>query len=571
MSLASFNRFKITQHYKVNSNLYHAGFYIGNVSDFDDIVSYWNLRAADIPLMFYDPAHAERMDHSRSQWLERVPRDNSPARQRGIALWSRQDIIFSEKYNWAGGHRLICSVDPEIWNGLNLKAPFMVFGSENVLASLDHDVEPPAMSFSIPNSPLRDDGGLTNQQFVVSIDPGIGLFENERFTLHLPFLPKLNEFYGREATFHWNKTRSEPGSLGVVVPAATHDLRIRGIETRQLFEKIFASVGIEASPSPAGRVCTRLIRQMGGIDRCRAFLIGGVRDLIEKYPPEKSFTTSAAKQTIRAQGTDHPLSSYQNLYIEPRQPGTSLTNDAVLAHLLKKGVFRPGLRLDCPSCQLEFWISLDDVKTNAECEYCGGVFHVGPQLRDRDWAYRRSGLFGRNDNQEGAIPVILSLLQLAHLYEPNSYTLTTATSLLPIDADIPKCETDFIFMVNGNRNHRVQIVIGECKTRKPISQDDVQNLLKVAKAFPEDRFDVYLMFSKLADFSEEELSLIAGVNNGPLCAIILTQRELDRWHPYEATAKEFGINPTSVDLQDMALATFEIYLKEVVKNKAQNG
>lgn len=566
MSLAGFNGVGLQQHYAVQSSWRHAGFYMGDATDFDDIVSFWNLRATDIPLFFYDPVHAARLDHLRDQWLNRVSQIINSARQRGTAIWSRTERA-PEELSGFGEARMFCRVSPTLWNGLNVKAPIMMFAEENALASVDDNAEPPSISFAIPNSPLKDDGGLSSQQFVVSVEPGIGLFGNERFTLHLPFLPALNEFYGRNAIVHWNKARAEPGSLGVIVGGSTHDLRLRAIETRQLFENIFAAVGIAASPSSAGLLCNRLIRQMGGVDGCRVFRIGGVRDLIEGYSPDQSFTTSAAKQAIRAQGTDHPLSNYDDLYIEPRSPGSRLTNDAVLAHLLRKEVFRPGLKLDCPSCQLDFWRSLDDVRTNAQCEYCGHMFHVGPQLRDRDWAYRRSGLFGRNDNQEGAIPVVLTLLQLHHMHEPNSFATTTATTLEPNGADIRKCETDFVFLVNRGRDHRVQLAIGECKTRKQITEDDVQNLLRIARAFPTDRFDVFLVFTKFADFSEEELALIAAANEEYVRrVIILTPRELDYWHPYERAAKLFDIDPIIIDLEGMAEATHRISFEKTLRS-----
>ena len=71
-----------------------------------------------------------------------------------------------------------------------------------------------------------------------------------------------------------------------------------------------------------------------------------------------------------------------------------------------------GLELTCRHCELPFWLSLDEAKTTAECVYCGRTFGIVAQLKDRDWAFRRSGLFGRNDNQEGGIPVALTLQQL---------------------------------------------------------------------------------------------------------------------------------------------------------------
>lgn len=562
MSLASFNCIDLKRHYAVQSSWGEAGFYIGDVTDFDDIVTYWNLRAADVPLFFYDPAQADRLDHGRDQWLNRIPRPTNQSWFHGTSIWSRTDRT-PDDLAWAGKPLRFNSVSPAFWSEEHIRAPMMIFGTDNVLASVDdHDGRALSISFAIPNSPLRNGSDLDEQQYVVSVDPGIGLLGNEHFTLHLPFLPNLNKFYGHNAIFHRNKARAEPGSLGVIVCGSTHDISIRAIETRQLFEQIFATVSIAASPSPAGLVCNRLIRQMGGIDGCRVFRIGGVRHLIKQYPPEKSFTSSAAKRTILAEGTDHPLSEYNDLYIEPRPVSTRLTNDAVLAHLLRKEVFRPGLKFDCPSCQLDFWISLDDVRTKTQCEYCGHTFHVGPHLRDRDWAYRRSGLFGRNDDQQGAIPVVLTLLRLMHMHDPTSFGMTTATSLVPNGADIRECETDFIFLVNRGQDHRIHLAIGECKNRGPISQDDVQNLLQVARAFPNDRFDVFLIFTKLADFSENELSLIATANDDYIRrVIILTPRELDHWFPYKRAAELFQIDPIIIDLHGMAKATQQIFFE----------
>jgi hypothetical protein len=40
-------------------------------------------------------------------------------------------------------------------------------------------------------------------------------------------------------------------------------------------------------------------------------------------------------------------------------------------------------------------------KSSTTCPYCGFECNVLPQLRDRNWAYRRSGLFGRKDHQCG--------------------------------------------------------------------------------------------------------------------------------------------------------------------------
>jgi len=299
------------------------------------------------------------------------------------------------------------------------------------------------------------------------------------------------------------------------------------------------------------------------------FRIGGVRALIERYSPDQSFTRSEAKRIIRAEGTAYPLSGYQDLYIEQRDVGSHLTNDAVLAHLLRKEIFRPGLKLGCPNCRLDFWRSVDDVRTRSECEYCGHVFNIGPQLRDRDWAFRRSGLFGRQDHQEGSIPVVLTLQQLVHVYDMSAHLKTTAMRLEPNGADIGHCETDFVMLAPRGFDHRMQIAIGECKTRQEITEQDVANLLRVAKAFPEQWYDVFIVFAKLGEFSELELARIRIVNEDhSRRALILTTRELEPWFIYERTEEEFQIDKYAVSFTDMANVTDTVFFEKRRKSEA---
>src|SRR5437667_7328076 len=48
----------------------HPGFYVGNANDFDDLVNFWNLRAADIELIFHDHSQAARLDALKTAHLE---------------------------------------------------------------------------------------------------------------------------------------------------------------------------------------------------------------------------------------------------------------------------------------------------------------------------------------------------------------------------------------------------------------------------------------------------------------------------------------------------------------------
>ncbi|WP_242139641.1 hypothetical protein [Sphingomonas sp. TREG-RG-20F-R18-01] len=557
MSLSGFNRAHVEQHYTVRSRS-GPGFFVGDSANFDDLVAFWNLRATGEILQFYDPAFAPRLDVSRDFWVQHFP-------ELPRAEWAREPTVWHRGVGfdpaWFGGRVIACHLSSPMWNGLNIKAPVMVFGKADALASVDTSRDTPAISFALTASPVRQEDAFNDNAYVVSVDPGIGLFGDNQNTLNFPFIPELNEFYGRNADYRSNRVRAEPGCIGVIATAGQHHLSLRSISMTRLMTAIFKSIGIDAKPSSAGLICDRLIRQMGGLDDCRVFRIGGVRDLIEGYKPDQSFTRSQAKQTIRGEATDHPLSAYQDLYIEPRGPSSNLTNDAVFAHLLRKEIFRPGLKLACSNCQLDFWRSIDEVKTRNECEYCGHVFNLGPQLKDRDWAFRRSGLFGRNDNQEGALPVILTLQQLSHVHDMAQTISATAMTLTPNGADIEHCETDFVLLASRSDDRRIQIAIGECKTRQPISEQDVKNLMRVASAFPQDRYEVFIVFSKLTAFSGEELDHIRLINHDHRRrAIILTDRELEPWHIYEKAEAEFEIRGFAVSFSDMAEATDAIFL-----------
>lgn len=569
-TVSSFCRSYMKTHYSVQNHWDHDGFYVGSANDFDDLVTFWNLRATDIHLLFVDPAHSARFDARRAKWLE-VLRSRPKGRFESddqVAIWSLEGKPQPDTSVY--GKRLtVCTVRPGTWNGLNVKAPYMYFSEGSSLAAIDDSSIPPLVSFQLPPKPFADDRDLFTQHLVASVDPGMELFDNERATLRIPWIPALNEYYGRECAFDWDKARAEPDGLGIIEDAASSHMSLKALDVAQLMQRVFAVAGIVAEPSKPGLVASRLIQQMGGIDSCRPFRIAGVRALIENYGPARPFTRSAAIQTIRAKDPKTGaigFSLYEDLYIEPRPHNTPLTPHAVFAYLLQRSVFRAGLRFSCPSCRLEFWTSLDDVGTEVACEYCGHRFNVTPYLRDRDWAFRRSGLFGGENKQEGAIPVVLTLQQLhANFRFPRNLLYTTAMALRSKSGSIKACETDFVALLQRPRNGAIEIVIGECKTRMPITNEDVTNLLSVAKALEAHRFNVFVIFSKLSTFDENELKQIARLNERYVRrAILLTARELEPYRLlYERTAKEFkGIKESAVTLEEMVHVTSQVFYGE---------
>lgn len=566
-AMSWFSRAYMKQHYSVRNHWGHPGVYVGDPANFDDLVNFWNLRATDTYLMFYSPQHAQRLDGDRDRWLGKLrsrPKGQF-ASDNSISVWVKDDSSKPDLSGFGQG-LVLCTVRDGTWNGLNMKAPYMYFSEGSALGAIgDSSLGLPNVSFQLPAKPFAEETRLFEQHVVVAVNPGIGLFGNERATLHTPYIPELNEYYGRECLFDWDAARAELDGLGIISNASRSDLSLTALDTTGLVSRIFRVADIDATPSKAGLIATRLIRQMGGLQRCRPFKIPGVRNLIKKYGPDKWFTRSGAIEAIRDvdPATNVPsFAEFEEIYIEQRAIGTKLKPDAVLGYLLRKGVFRAGLRFDCPSCRLQFWISLDEARTETTCEYCGDKFNVTPHLKDRDWAFRRSGLFGRDDNQEGAIPVALTLMQLDSTFTARETLYSTAMSL-EFKATKVQCETDFVIIGPRGRSGQVDVAIGECKTRDEITADDVANLKAVADAFPTDRFSVYVIFSKLAPFSPAEVSRIRAVNDQyRRRAIVLTPRELEPYHLYDRTEKEFKIDRYAVSFEDMAKVTEQVYYAE---------
>jgi hypothetical protein len=167
----------------------------------------------------------------------------------------------------------------------------------------------------------------------------------------------------------------------------------------------------------------------------------------------------------------------------------------------------------------------------------------------------------RGDNQERGVPVALTLQQLEATLRGYPIFWLPAMTLEPVTTQVEKCETDFV-MLCQDWPGRLKLVMGECKASGNIDAEDVRNLSIVADAFPPDRFDVFLVFSKTSNFKQEEIDCCRAANSqGKHRTILLAERELEPYFVYERAGKEFAINDVVVSLEDMVEATRGIYFE----------
>jgi hypothetical protein len=527
--------------------------FVGHANRPTDVAAFWNLRALGVSAVFFDPAYATRLAPLCEEFVAGA-RQLSTERPRGqdhrVALYYSSDAAL------AGTVPLVGSPSPIDVGSLQVRGFLSLPELESTftIASVADDGDAPCATVPLAKKPYADEEWSRGQHAIASLRFTMPL-QGTEFTFALPYVPELNEYYGREFHYNYAHVRSEPNSTGLVVDAGDDHVTVSALPCIDVVQKLFEQAGIQARPSQAGRIARRLIRQMGGLQKCRAFKIAGVRALVRDHQGATTFKRSAALQTI---GTikDGKLNfqPYEALYLEPRR-SPRLTPEMVFTFLLKREAFAAGLEVRCPSCELESWTSIDDLRTYMECSLCGHRHNVLPALKDRDWSYRCSGLFHQFKNQEGAMPVAILLQQLdANVGDG----LSAFSTCLNLDlGDTQRSETDFVWLVNHESN-ATEIVVGECKNRGPISAEDVKNLVAVAQRLRAQQLDAYVLFAKLTTFSGDEVELCRTAHDPDEPRVImLTHEDLE---PYSIPRGD-GRGWADTQLKRLALRTEQMYFR----------
>ncbi len=584
-SIANLSRYRLRRHYSIHSHWDYHGFYLGDASNLDDLVAFWNLRAADLGLLFVDRAHAERFAQQIPTWktytTAMLTRRRYREDQKYTIWWRREHMgdagdVDALRAPFGNEPCRISGVDEYLWNGLNLRPPMMHFGEVASLGVVT-DGGRPKISFQLNDRPYATDSWFHTQQLVASVSVVGGLYGRDDFTLDPPYVPELNEFYARTMHFQYDRLRVESERIGLIVSAADSDSFVFALPTSELFKQIFALAGFTASVSPSGLVARQLLAQLGGVQGGRVFKIPGARRLLKAHGPTSSFSESAALQLIGGKDADNPdarFRDYKDLYLESREQGVSLTPGHVFAYLVGKRLFRIGSDLNCPNCQLKSWFQVDELRQRVSCQMCGEAFDATSQLIGSKWAYRRSGVLGTERNAQGAVPVVLTLQQLDTTLklgmQPRSFSVSL--DLISTRDQLPKrCEIDLAWLIPSRYPERTVVIIGECKDRGQspvpggdggtINANDIANLRAVADSFPRERFQVYILLAKLCAFTPTEIELARSLNGEyELRVIMLTERELEPYHLFERTEKLFKIEPYGSSPADLARATVAIFL-----------
>lgn len=571
LTIPALSRLGMDRHYGIDARRDSPGFFLGDAGNLDDLAFHWNLRAADIPLLFIDANYLPRYGSAIPAWHERMRQLVAPRHEfdRHVAVWARRELLDERERIFPGMELIGCSASDVLWNGLNVQVPMMQYGSSSTLGVVSRRQGKPKVTFALNDKPFASDSWFFTQHLVASVSCGIGWYGDEQHTFAPPYVPELNEFCARQMHFEPDKLRLEPGRVGLVIDPADSDTFLSALPVGEMVEQFMALAGYHAAPSGAGRIVRQLITRLGGVQGARVFKIPGVRRLLRTYGPTDTFTKAGALQLIGGRDQDNPaakFSDHHRLYIESRERGDLRPTD-VFGFMAAKGLFRLGAELLCPSCRLSSWVSLDALRHEAACELCGRTYDATRQLVDEQWRYRRSGILGTERNSQGAIPVALTLQQLETNLRGSlgEAMYTTSLDLSPMPGSTHgKCEVDFAWVIARPNRQRTAIILGECKDRGPLKiaefREAVDGLHKLALALPKERFKTFVLLTKLAPFTSEEIEVARTLNDERhLRAILLTDQELEPYDIYERSTIVSERRKYASTPEDLAWATFEQY------------
>jgi hypothetical protein len=245
------------------------GFFLGTLGDPSDFIAYWNIRAADISLLFVDTGQKERYARLLPAWLKRMQVLIEQRRRefvRHVAVWSRDNDTERVRTAFDGMEVSHCRVSDDLWNGLNIVPPMMHLDTVSTLGIVAREREHPRVSFALNDKPFTSDVWFHTQRLIASVNfLGNPLFDGDLHTLKPPYIPELNEFFGR-SMHRYDSIRIEPdGRVGIIVDAADSDTSLTAIPSGDLFSKVFGLAGFSATPSSGGLLTRQVVTMVGGL------------------------------------------------------------------------------------------------------------------------------------------------------------------------------------------------------------------------------------------------------------------------------------------------------------------
>lgn len=535
------------------------GLVYGDPANVRDLAWFWNLRADGADVLFYPneggspwgdwtPRHLERsVDDSWKSNDGKVSRYVSVHVCDGATLDEdpSRDIPELAPLAEEGVGTIRDHVGPNSWHDPTISGYPAFSKTTQVIAVADNDYGSTNLTLQLADHPFGAAAEAIpyGAQWVVMVRSLSGL--GSEATLSLPNLPNLNEWYSRQIVpaNPWSLRVRDDGFDLIRDMAPGGTLRFSAIRPEDLVSKVLLRSGVSARRSAAGDITLRLIAAIGGGNSTNLFRVAGLRKLLTSSKARTGLAGSFAVQTIKDVGPDEngvKRAGFDRFARYWRGAGGGpITPEEIFDILLERGVFRPGLRLRCPTCRISGFYEVRDLSESVDCSTCAKVFLLGPQLSGAKWQFRLSGVLSRTENVAGSMVSIVATNVLLRHLSGTAFALPEHN----LELEGLELETDILCLAEG-RSARPAVCIGECKNTDEIMEETLARLLRVREVVRDSGIDCYVLLAvmrlSLTDTElemcrravnalpdEEVLDTAAYVHARAFPLIILTSQELE--------------------------------------------
>jgi hypothetical protein len=163
-------------------------------------------------------------------------------------------------------------------------------------------------------------------------------------------------------------------------------------------------------------------------------------------------------------------------------------------YLVSKGVFKIGLRVQCPRCLRRSWFPLESVRDNLSCPRCLNAFSAIGTLESSAWTYKTTGPFSVPHYGDGAYSALLTL----EFFNSHNFSTMRTTPVLSFKATGPggaalEADAAAFWQDAAFGERKDGVLFAECKTYDRFEAKDFMRMRQLAKAFP----GALLVFSTL--------------------------------------------------------------------------
>lgn len=324
-----------------------------------------------------------------------------------------------------------------------------------------------------------------------------------------------------------------PMDNGRVLAASSgiREVIISAVPSTAILEALIEAPGWTAQQTPGGVFLTRFIERLGGTESTLANQPGARAALAKVARSERGLQSGAIVRTVR---------SLQGTWPGPLARDSASYPAEVFRFLLRQGILRPVLPVDCPYCTSSIAFRPDDLATQIKCEMCLREFPLGlalgmkPNSRN-EWLYQVAGHVGI-DRLSEALPVMATLQVLCsrgyYRGSMTPYVLGWAVKGPHLD-----CEVDIAAVLDYRGLPAV--VIGEIKSwQSSIDANDLTNLKKVQQHIRGQGVECFVLAAVMRDLRDDEKSVLRdfaehppnilpfGSSIEPVLPIVLTEKNL---------------------------------------------